>query len=110
LPLVTAFNLRHEDPLDAIEDAIRQAMVSVEELAVSENEIDFVPLLAPVGYAETITRINVDLWTGPHRTKDRLQRLAGAIATSFQSCVGAGRRVKVVIRPYDVASSGWIEQ
>ena len=50
----------------------------------------------------------MDPWEGHARTKDALQDLATRIATAFQSLVGQDRRVKVVIKPYDVETSGWV--
>ena len=44
----------------------------------------------------------------PARTNDALQDPATRIATAFRSVVGEDRRVKVVIRPYDVEKSGWV--
>jgi hypothetical protein len=37
-----------------------------------------------------------------------LQELATRLAKAFQSVAGADRKVKVVIRPYDVEQSGWV--
>jgi hypothetical protein len=37
-----------------------------------------------------------------------LQELAMRLAKAFQTVAGEGRRVKVVIRPYDVERSGWV--
>jgi hypothetical protein len=37
-----------------------------------------------------------------------LQELATRVAKAFQAVAGQDRRVKVVIRPYDVARSGWV--
>ena len=42
------------------------------------------------------------------RTKEALQELATRLARAFQATAGADRRVKVVIRPYDVERSGWV--
>jgi len=55
-----------------------------------------------------VTRINVDLWERPERTKEALQELATRLARAFQSVTGQDRKVKVVIRPYDVERSGWV--
>ena len=55
-----------------------------------------------------MTRINVDLWERPERTKEALQELATRVATAFQAVAGRDRKVKVVIRPYDVEASGWV--
>jgi hypothetical protein len=42
------------------------------------------------------------------RTKDALQDLAERVVRAFQSVVGQDRKVKVVIRPYDVGKAGWV--
>ena len=52
--------------------------------------------------------MNVDLWERAERTKDALQELATRVARGFQEVAGEDRRVKVVIRPYAVATSGWV--
>jgi len=108
MPRVTAFNLRKSDDLAAIEAALKAALVSLPEMAVAENEIDLVPVLAPDGFHATVTRIDVDLWEQSPRTKDALQEVATRMAMAFKNIVGADRRVKVVLRPYDVAKSGWV--
>jgi hypothetical protein len=108
MPLVTAFNLRAEDRLSEIEDAIRSALTSLPELGVNDYEVDLVPVLAPEGFHGTVTRINVDLWERPVRTKEALQELATRVASAFQAVAGRDRKVKVVIRPYDVGASGWV--
>src|SRR5438876_12268007 len=64
MPLITAFNLRKEDRLSDIENALRRALVSTPELKINEDEIDFVPILTPDGFHGRPTRINVDLWEG----------------------------------------------
>jgi hypothetical protein len=81
MPLVTAFNLSKEDRLSEIEAAVRGALVSMPELKINDYEVDLVPVFRPDGFHGTVTRINVDLWE---------------------------RKVKVVIRPYDVGHSGWV--
>ena len=108
MPLVTAFNLRREDPLREIEEALRAAIKSMPALEIQDAEVDFVPVLAPEGFLANVTRIYVDPWEGPARSKDALQDLAAKMATALQSVVGQDRRVKVVIRPYDVEKSGWV--
>jgi hypothetical protein len=108
MPLVTAFNLRAGDPLPEIEAALRAALTSMPELLVNDFEVDLVPVLAPQGFHGTVTRINVDLWERPDRTKAALQELAGRVASAFQAVTGPDRKVKVVIRPYDVEASGWV--
>jgi hypothetical protein len=55
-----------------------------------------------------VARINVDLWERPARTKEALQELATRVASAFQAATGRERKVKVVIRPYDVEASGWV--
>ena len=108
MPPVTVFNLRTEDPLTEIEEAIRGAITSMAALEIHDDEVDFVPVCAPDGFRPTVARINMDPWEGPARTKDALQDLATRMATAFQSVVGLERSVKVVIRPYDVEKSGWV--
>jgi hypothetical protein len=78
------------------------------ELLIDEYEIDFVPILEPQEFHGSVTRINVDLWERRERTKQGLQELATRLAKAFQASAGADRRVKVVIRPYDVETSGWV--
>jgi hypothetical protein len=108
MPPVTVFNLRREDPLPEIEEALRNAIKSMPALEIQDDDVDFVPVWAPDGFRPTVTRISVDPWEGPARTKDALQDLATKIAAAFQSVVGRDRRVKVVIRPYNVETSGWV--
>jgi hypothetical protein len=108
MPLVTAFNLRRDDPLSDIEEAVRKAMISISALEINEHEVDLVPVYEPDGFRPNIARINVDLWERPARTKDALQDLATNVARAFQSVVGQERNVKVVIRPYDIETSGWV--
>lgn len=108
MPRVTAFNLRREDPLSEIEEAVRHALTSVPALEVHDHEVDLVPVYEPDDFRTTVTRIDVDLWEHPARTNDALQDLATRVAKAFQSVVGAERKAKVVIRPYDVAKSGWV--
>jgi hypothetical protein len=108
VPLVTAFNLRPDDRLPEIEKAIRLALTSMPELGINDFEVDLVPVLAPDSYPGTVTRINVDLWERPVRTKAALQELATRVASAFQAVMGVDGKVKVVIRPYDVEASGWV--
>src|SRR5450759_2707915 len=108
MQLVTAFNLRADDPLPEIEEDVRQALTSMPELGINDFEVDLVPVLAPDGFHGTVTRINVDLWERPVRTKAALQELATRVATAFQGVAGHERKVKVVIRPYDAEASGWV--
>lgn len=108
MPLVTAFNLRRGDPLPAIEEAVRHALTSIPALEINDHEVDLVPVFEPDGFQALDVRINVDLWEAPARTKEALQDLATRVATAFQSVVGRDRKVKVVIRPYDVGKSGWV--
>ena len=102
MPPITVFNLRREDPLAAIDEALRDAIRSVPTLEIRDDEVDFVPVYAPEGFEATVARINMDPWVGPARTKDALQDLATRMAVAFRSVAGQDRRVKVVIRPYDV--------
>ena len=108
MPLVTIFNLRKEDRLSEIEEAIRQALTSMPPLEINENEVDLVPSFKPDGFHGTVTRINVDLWERKARTKEALQELATRVAEAFQRVAGPDRKVKVVIRPYDLDKSGWV--
>ncbi len=108
MPLVTVFNLRRDDRLSDLEEATRRALTSMPELAINEWEIDVVPVLRPDGFDGEVTRINVDLWERAGRTKEALQELATRVAKGFQAVAGDDRRVKVVIRPYDVETSGWV--
>jgi phenylpyruvate tautomerase PptA (4-oxalocrotonate tautomerase family) len=108
VPLVTGFNLRPDDRLPEIEEAVRVALTSMLELGINDFEVDLVPVLAPEGFHGTVTRINVDLWERSVRTKAALQELATRVATAFQAVTGRDRKVKVVIRPYDVEARGWI--
>lgn len=108
MPPITVFNLRREDPLPAIESALRDAVRSMPALEIRDDEVDFVPVRAPDGFEPVVARISMDPWEGPARTKGALQELATRMATAFQSVVGKGRKVKVVIRPYDVEKSGWV--
>jgi len=108
MPLVTVFNLRREDRLADLEEAIRRALSSMPDLVINGDEIDVVPVLSPDGFDGAVTRVNVDLWERAERTKQALQELATHVAEAFQAVAGADRRVKVVIRPYDVERSGWV--
>jgi phenylpyruvate tautomerase PptA (4-oxalocrotonate tautomerase family) len=108
MPLVTAFNLRADDRLSEIEEAIRTALSSMPEMGINDFEVDFVPVLAAEGFHGTVTRINVDLWVRSVRTKEALQELATRVASAFQAVVGRDRKVTVVIKPYEVEASGWV--
>ncbi len=110
MPLVTAFNLSKEDRLSEIEAAVRGALVSMPELKINDYEVDLVPVFRPDGFHGTVTRINVDLWERTERTKEALQELATRVARAFQNVAGTDRKVKVVIRPYDVGHSGWVSR
>jgi hypothetical protein len=92
MPPVTVFNLRREDPLSEIEEAVRHALITMPALEIDDHEIDFVPVHEPEGFRTVVTRINVDLWERPTRTKDALQDLATRVARAFQSVVGQERR------------------
>jgi len=67
-----------------------------------------VPIYRPPDFLGTVTRINVDLWERRERTKAELQELATRVARACQRVAGRDQRVTVVIRPYDVDSSGWV--
>jgi phenylpyruvate tautomerase PptA (4-oxalocrotonate tautomerase family) len=110
MPLVSVFNLRSEDRLSELEEATRLALTSMPELAINDYEIDLVPVIRPDDFDGEVTRINVDLWERAKRTKEALQELATRLAEAFQTVVGQDRRVKVVIRPYDVEKSGWVSR
>ena len=83
-------------------------MTSIPALEIDDHEVDLVPVCEPDGFRATVARIDVDLWEGPARTKDALQDLAASVARAFHSVVGQERKVKVVIRPYDIEQSGWV--
>ena len=87
---------------------MRHAMTSIPALEIQDHEVDLVPVCEPDGFRTVVTRINVDLWERRTGTKDALQDLASSVARAFQSVVGQERKVKVVIRPYDVETSGWV--
>jgi phenylpyruvate tautomerase PptA (4-oxalocrotonate tautomerase family) len=108
MPLVTAFNLRKDDQLPEIEEAIKNALVSMPALEIHDDAVDFVPIFEAEGFPGTVTRINVDLWERTARGKDALQELAARVARAFQTVAGKDRRVKVVIRPYAIEKSGWV--
>jgi hypothetical protein len=108
MPRVTVFNLRAEDRLSDLEEASRRALTSMAELAIERDEIDLVPVLRPDGCEAAVIRVDVDLWERSALTKDVLQELATRLARAVQSVVGEDRKVKVVIRPYDVQKAGWV--
>jgi phenylpyruvate tautomerase PptA (4-oxalocrotonate tautomerase family) len=108
MPQVTVFNLSKEDALPAIAEAISRALTSMPELGINAQEVDLVPVLAPGSFEGATTRINVDLWEHEARTKEALQELASRLAAAFQDVTATSRKVKVVIRPYDVGRSGWV--
>jgi len=112
MPVVSVFNLRREDRprLSELEEATRLALTSMPELAINDHEIDLVPVLRPDDFDGEVTRINVDLWERAERTKEALQELATRLAKAFQTVAGDDRRVKVVIRPYDIERSGWVSR
>lgn len=108
MPRVTVFNLKKDDPLPEVEVAVRLALTSRPALEINDHEIDLVPVYEPDDFRTTVARIDVDLWEHPARTKEALQHLATEVAHAFRSVVGTDRKVKVVIRPYDVQRSGWV--
>jgi hypothetical protein len=108
MPFVTALNLRADDRWPEVEAALRRALTSMPELAIEDFDLDIVPVLSPGGFHGEVARINVDLWIHPARTKGALQELATRVAAAFQGVAGHDRKVKVVIRPYDVDTSGWV--
>jgi hypothetical protein len=76
MPLVTVLNLRREDRLADLEEAITRTLTSMPELAINDWEVNIVPVLMPDGFRGEVTRINIELWERPERTKDALQELA----------------------------------
>lgn len=108
MPRVTVFNLEKNDDLREVERALRDALVSIPAMRINADEIDLVPVVIAEGFGGAVVRIDVDLWERAERTKDGLQDLATRVARAFQGIVGRERRVKVVIRPYDVDKSGWV--
>jgi hypothetical protein len=110
VPRVTAFHLLPGDDLAALEVAIRTALTSHPEVAIDPAAVDLVPMVAPAGYRPAVARIDVDLFERPTGTKERLQELGERIAAAFQEVAGADRGVKVVLRPYALESSGWVER
>ncbi|HEX3298670.1 MAG TPA: hypothetical protein VHW68_00990 [Actinomycetota bacterium] len=108
MPLVTVYNLREDDALEAIEQRIVRTLSSMPELAINDWEVDVIPMRRPDGFEADTTRINVDLWERPERSKQALQELAARVAEGFRSVVGLDRHVKIVIRPYDVGTAGWV--
>jgi hypothetical protein len=56
MPLVTAFNLRADDRLSEIEEALRLALTSVPELGINDFEVDLVPVFSPEGFHGTVTK------------------------------------------------------
>jgi hypothetical protein len=108
MPMVEVFNLRREDRLTDLEEAITRSLTSMPEVAINDWEVNVVPVLRPDGFEGGVTRINVDLWERAERTKDALQELAMRVARAFRSVAGEHRKVKVVIRPYDVQRAGWV--
>jgi hypothetical protein len=108
MPLVPVFNLRTENRLPEIEQAVRNALISMPEFAVRGDEVDLALVVWPDGVSGTVTRINVDLWEHAERTKGALQELATNVAPAFQGVCGMDQKVNVVIRPYEVGKSGWV--
>ena len=60
MPLVTVFNLRRDDRLSDLEEATKRALTSMPELAITDWEINVVPVLMPDGFSGEVTRINVE--------------------------------------------------
>ena len=108
MPLVTVFNLRREDRLDDLEQALREALSGNPGLKINDWEVMLVPVFRPDGFHGTVTRINVELWERRELTKETLQELATRVAEAFQAVAGRERKVIVVIRPYDVGAAGWV--
>jgi hypothetical protein len=108
MPLVTVFNLRREDRLADLEEAITRTLTSMPELLINDWEVNVLPVLMPDDFHGEVTRINIELWERPERTKEALQELATRVAKGFQAVAGESRKVKVAIKPYDVETSGWV--
>jgi len=108
MPLVTAFNLRREDRLDELEQAVREALSGKPDLHINDGEVMLVPVVKADGFHGTVTRINVELWERRELTKEALQELATRVAEAFKAVAGRERKVIVVIRPYDVGAAGWV--
>ena len=108
MPRLTVLNLRRHDSLAQIGEALKSALVSRAEMAVRLDDVDFVPVIAPEGFDAKVARIDVDLWIAPHRNKELLQDVALRMASAFQRVVGSDRRVKVVLKPYDLGAVGWV--
>ena len=108
MPMVSIFNLRREDRLSELQEAITLALTSMPELAINDWEVNLTPVRKPDDFDGEVARINVDLWERAERTKEALQELATRVAKAFQAVAGEDRKVKVVIRPYDVETAGWV--
>ena len=108
MPRVTVLNLRETDDLAAIELGLRAALTSLPEMRVEARDIDLVPIRAPASFHAEVARIDVDLWEQSYRTKEALQVTALRMAQAFKDAVGHTRKVKVALKPYDVAKSGWV--
>jgi phenylpyruvate tautomerase PptA (4-oxalocrotonate tautomerase family) len=108
VPMVSVLNLRREDPLPELQEAITLALTSMPELRIEDWEVNLVPVRKPDDFVGEVARINVDLWEREERTKEALQELATRVAKAFQAVAGEDRKVKVVIRPYNVETSGWV--
>jgi hypothetical protein len=98
MPLITAFNLRKDDRWSDIESALRRALVSMPELRINDDEIDFVPVATLDGFHGQVTRINVDLWEGSHRTKEAPQGFLEQSSFSPQDMVTSGPMVSGMAR------------
>jgi len=53
MPLVTIFNLRKEDRLSEIEEAVRKALTSMPPLEIRDNAVDVIPVVAPDSFPGT---------------------------------------------------------
>jgi hypothetical protein len=107
MPMVCVFNLRREDRLSELQDAITLALTSMPELAINDWEVNLVPVRKPDDFEGEVARINVDLWARAERTKEALQEHATRVAKAFNAA-GEDRKVKVVIKPYDIDTAGWV--
>lgn len=107
MPLVTAFNLHAEDPLDRIEVAVRDSLASLPEQQIHAHEVDFVPVVKPDGFHGTITRINIDLWERPERTKEWLQEAASRVAKAVTNSTRSNNTEVLRRRADRLIVRGW---
>ena len=75
MPMVSVFDLRREDRLPDLEEAMTHALISMPELAINDSEINLVSVLRPEGFDGEVTRINIDPWERDERPEEALQEL-----------------------------------